>query len=67
MNNVEKIMFDAKYSVKYMNGIFVISGFNHTKSVHIKDDDMEDFLNDYALAQYNEADWDEFIEDYELV
>jgi len=41
MTNVEKIIFDAKYSVKYMNGKIVISGFNHIKSLFLNETENE--------------------------
>ena len=64
MSNVEKIMFDAKYSLKYMNGLYVLSGFNHTKSVRIGDRDIYDFLNDTDFVYFDEEDWEEFVEKY---
>ena len=41
MTNIEKIIFDAKYSVKYMNGKIVISGFNHIKSLFLDETENE--------------------------
>jgi len=64
MSTIEKIMFDAKYSVKFMNGLFVISGFNHTKSLQISNDKFEDFLKNEDLAYYDEEDWDELVKEY---
>ena len=64
MSNIEKIMFDAKYSVKFMNGIFVISAFNHTDSLHIENDMFEKFMRNEELPYYDEDDWDELIREY---
>jgi hypothetical protein len=64
MTNIEKIMFDAKYSVKFMNGIFVISAFNHIKSLQIDNDKFESFLKNEDLAYYDEDDWDELVREY---
>jgi hypothetical protein len=64
MTNIEKIMFDAKYSVKFMNGGFVISAFNHTKSLQIENDKFEKFMRNEGLPYYDEDEWDELVREY---
>ena len=64
MTNIEKIMFDAKYNVEYKEGVFILSGFNYPKSIHVKNELFYDFLNDTDFAYFNEEEWKEFVESY---
>ena len=70
MTNIEKIMFDAKYNVEYKEaeetkeGMFILSGFNYSKSMHVKNELFYDFLNDTDFAYFNEEEWKEFVESY---
>jgi len=63
MTNIQKIKFDAKFSVSYMNGKYVISGFNHTYSLHIKDrcDELNYFIEDYELWNLREKEWEDLV------
>ena len=60
MTNIEKIIFDAKYSVKYMNGKIVISGFNHIDSLFL--DETNNKFKDIIekLVYFDEAEFSEF-------
>ena len=64
MTNAEKIMIDAKYSFKFMNNLFVVTGFLHTESLHIPNDKFADFLKNEDLAYYDEDDWAELVREY---
>jgi len=61
MTNIEKIIFDSKYSLKYMNGKYVLSGFNHVKSLHIDVKDIYKILDTESLVYFDEEEWEEFI------
>jgi len=61
MTQVEKIMFDSKYSLKYMNGVYVLSGFDHVKCLHIKDEDIKNILETESLVYFDKDEWKEFI------
>jgi hypothetical protein len=60
MTNIEKIIFDAKYSVKYMNGNIVISGFNHIDSLFLYEtkNEFKDIIE--KLVYFDEAEFSEF-------
>jgi len=64
MTNIEKIIFDAKYIVKYMNEKIVISGFNHIGNLYLdeKKDNISDIL-EYILY-FDKEDWEQFILEY---
>lgn len=66
MTNTEKIMFDAKYSLKYLNGKYILSAFNHLSSIHIREEDIYDILNDDKLVYFSQEEWEEFAEDYKV-
>jgi len=61
MTQVEKIMFDTKYSLKYMNGVYVLSGFDHVKKLHIKEEDIKNILETESLVYFDKDEWEEFI------
>lgn len=64
MRQVEKIIFDSKYSLKYMNDIYVLSGFNHICNIHIEEEDIYHILNDEKLVYFSQEDWEEFVKKY---
>lgn len=64
MTNVEKIIYECKYNLRFMNNLFVLSGFNHIKSIHIKNEDIYDFLRDTDFVYFDEEDWDKFVKEY---
>ena len=62
MTNTSKIKFGAKYSLKYMNGIYVLSGFNHVKSLKITEEVITDVLES-GLENFSEQEWYDFVEE----
>jgi len=64
MSNLDKIRFDAKFSLKYMNGEYYLSGFNHIQSIRITEDDLRAILDESGLCYMNEKEWSDFVEDY---
>jgi len=63
MTNIEKILFDTKFSIKYMNGEYYLSGFNHTKTIRIQEDEILNIL-DNNLVNMNELEWEDFVDDF---
>ena len=61
MTNIEKIIFDSKYSVKYLNGKIVISGFTHIDSLHLDSNNnkFKDILE--KLVYFDEEEWNDFV------
>jgi len=62
MTNIQKIIFDSKYLIKYLNNSFVISGFNHVNSLHVDEEDINDVLE--SIHEFDEEQWEEFIKEY---
>jgi len=65
MKNIEKIIFDTKYNIKYMNNSYVISGFDHVKNIIVLEEDILDFLDNEELIYFDREDWLEFVNNYE--
>lgn len=61
MTNIETIKFNAKFSVTYMNGQYVISGFNHRDSLHVKEEDFRMVVRD--MPGMEEEEWLNYIEE----
>jgi hypothetical protein len=61
MTNIEKIKFDSKFSVKYINGLYCISGFNHVDSLYVSEDEMDAVLR--HLPSMDEQEWKDYISD----
>jgi len=57
MTNIEKIVFDAKYSVRFLNGKIVISGFNHIDSIHLDETNHKFKTILEEIVYYDEEDW----------
>jgi len=64
MTNIEKLLFDAKFSLKFMNGEYYLSGFNHRKSIRIKEENIYKLLDENYLCYMDEDEWSDFVEDY---
>jgi len=64
MTNVEKIIFDAKYSVKLLNGKLVISGFNHLNAIHVDErkNNFKDIIE--SIIYFDESDWNVFVKNF---
>jgi len=64
MTNVEKIIFDAKYSTRFLNGKIVISGFNHLNAIHLdeKKHRFKEILEE--IVYYDEEDWNLFVKQF---
>jgi len=63
MTNNEIIMFNAKFNVKYMNGEYVISGFDYLKNLRFNEYDFQEFLEDYNLPLFTKKHWDNLVEE----
>jgi len=63
MTNIEKIVFDAKYRLDFVNGEYSLSGFDHMKVLHISEDKIYDIL-DSNLEYFTKEQWEDFIEDF---
>ena len=61
MTNIETIIFNTKYNIKYMNGKYSISGFSHMKSIRISEDRIYKVLDENGLCYFDEEDWNEFV------
>lgn len=63
MTNIQKIRFETKYRLKFVNGFYMISGFNHNKTLRVSEQEIELVL-DSDLEQFTEKQWYEYIEDF---
>lgn len=61
MTNIEKIIFDAKFSVKYMNGKLAISSRLGVQTLHISEDNavLTEVLE--RIVYFDEEDWANFV------
>ena len=64
MTNINKIKFDSKFQVSYMNGKYCITGFNHLKSVYIEEIYLYEFIESGSIWNMSEQEWNEYIEDW---
>ncbi len=62
MTNIEKIKFDAKFKLKFMNNIYVLSGFLHTDSIHISEEEIDRVLE--AVSNMSEYEWECYVSDF---
>ena len=63
MTNIGLIRFNSKYNVKYMNGIYVLSGFDHIISLRISEEKISDILGS-GLENFSQDEWNDFVSDY---
>lgn len=62
MTNIEKIIFDSKFTVRYLNGLYAISGFDHVKTLHVEEKEIKDVLD--VIYLFNQSEWEDYILDY---
>jgi len=65
MTNIEKILFDAKFSIKYMNGKIAISSMLGVQTLYISEDNiaLPEVLE--KIVYFDEEDWANFIRSFE--
>ena len=62
MTNIEILLFNTKYSLNYMNGLYSISGFDHIKTIRVKEEDIKETIE--KIHSLNKEEFEDFMLDF---
>jgi len=60
---ISEIKFNTKYKLSYVNDKYILSGFDHLKSLYLNEKDLTEVLNS-NIEEFNQEEWDDYIEDF---
>jgi len=60
---ISEIKFNIKFSLSYINGKYILSGFDHLKSLHLNEKELTEVLNS-NIEEFNQEEWNDYMEDF---
>jgi hypothetical protein len=63
MSNTDVLRFKTKFNLKFMNGLYSLSGFTHLKSIQMDEEEF-DVVMGSGIERMTEKEWNDFVEDY---